>query len=240
MIKITPDDKRWLREKQPGIIIMPGNVVEGNFHIRAIKGEGEFGCTLYPTSQEGEGFVDDFFYIRACFAGDMPRVYETGGRFERLHKKKSAEDGKSIYRCMQDMHIHENGQLCLGHSAVIPVILRKHPGIQGVFEHLLAPYFYFHAYWEKYRCKPWKDLSHKKEIASLEQIYFSRNNRDELKACLREAKDKGLVKKLKLSDALHRGKILLCRQEYMPKCHPEAFKGAGILLAEARKKARIS
>lgn len=234
MIRITLCDKRWLRDNQPGIVAVSESAVEGDFHIRAIKGAGKFEFAECPACQEGDGFVDDMFRIRACFAGDIPCVYETGGRFERIARENQAKTGKSICECRFDLHIYGDGRLCLAHPAIIPVILRDYPGIRGAFKRLLAPYFYFHAYRDKYGNFPWRGLSHNMEIATLEQIYFSRDNCDKLDACLQFAKSLGLIVAPDSSGALQQ-KLCLCDSgKRMSECHPDAFKGARILAGKNR------
>lgn len=230
MIRITTDDKRWLQKNQPGIVVVSDSAVEGNFRIRAVKGDGIFQFVKCPTCKDGDGFVNDRFRIHAYFAGDMPRVFETGGRFEGIARENHDRTGKPLEECLFDLHVYGDGRLCLGHPANIPIIMQKHPGIQGVFDNLLSPYFYFHAYWAKYGKPPWHGLHHNLEIATLESIYFSRDNDDELNACLQCAKNEGWFGDFGEPDALQKRLCMCDSGKHMSECDCYACKGARIFV----------
>lgn len=239
MIQIGREEKEWLRKKQPGIVVTSPHSLMGSFHIKATKvGEMEILDSQNPPREGAGYFVDDVFHMRACFGGDVPRVYETDGRFRRIAQKMSDETGESLKTCLLHLHIYgyHNEELCLAHQAEIGVIMRVYPGIEGFFNHLLAPYFYYHAHLAKYGEEPWKGLDHNLAIATLTRIYTARKDPALLAGFLQYAeKCKELAGIRENPDDFLRQQPCWCDAGMrMSECHPDAFRGAQILCRELK------
>lgn len=238
MIKITPEDRKWLRRNHAGMVAPSCDTVEGVFRVRAIlSGYREVSnCLGIPDESllaDGK-FVEDKFKISVHFAdNDLPQVKEIGGRFQACAEKMSDETGKSMKECLWDLHIYEDSVLCLGHKTTLHFVLKNYPGMQGFFDYLLAPYFFFHAYWKKHGRQPWPGLSHNPELATLEEIYYARQDIELLKEHLfhiEQAPSSILYLIQKKSPQFFNRPICFCGSgKYMEKCHAEAFKGAKIL-----------
>ena len=219
------------------MVVAPSrDAIEGVFRVRGLR-QGYWAVSNCP-GIPGESlladpnFATDKFRIHASFADDRPpQVWETEGRFEALAWKMCDETGKPLEECLWDLHIFSNGELCLGHKTTIDVEMRRNPGIRGFFERLLMPYFFFHAYRNKHGVPPWPGLSHDGRLATLEEIFYVRNDRDLLMAHIQQA-----IRKIDYVRIWGRPIDFLCwpacfcgSGKSMEECHPEAFKGALIL-----------
>lgn len=239
MIEIGKKDKEWLRDNQPDISVMSKHVLCGDFRIKAMMvGDGAIRECQHPASQGAEYFVDDTFQIRVCFAERMPRVYEIGGRFEhairdlqntRINQKKTR---RAYVKCRQDLHINSDDTLCLGLPVIVELTMRKHPGVQGFFQYVLAPYFYFQAHTEKYGESPWDGLPHNRELAFLLQVYDDRHNHDRLeRELVPVARD--YLKGNTLRANSHRLVCFCGTGKQLSRCNPKAFEAHKIIREKA-------
>lgn len=239
MIEIGEKDRVWLRDNQPDISVMSKHVLCGDFRIKAVMvGDGAIRECQHPASQGAEHFVDDTFQIRVCFAERMPRVYEIGGRFERtirgLQKTRISQKKtrRSYGKCRQDLHINNDDTLCLGLSVIVELTMRKHPGVQGFFQYVLAPYFYFQAHIAKYGNPPWDGLPHKLEPAFLLQVYDDRHNHDRLEKDLVPAAHRYLKPDILRAKSDRLGCFCGTGQK-LAKCNPKAFEAHKIIREKA-------
>lgn len=242
MIKITPEDQEWLHREHRGVVVTPSrDVIEGVFRVRGLlrgyRMVSDYRGIPDESLLANPNFAEDKFRIRVSFSGEgLPKAQEIGGRFEACARKMRDETGKSLKECLWDLHIFANGNLCLGHGVTILVELQRNPGIRGFVERLLIPYLFFHAYWNKNGEPPWPVLSHNFQLATLEEIFHVRKDRELLKEHLsRVVQIPGLARIWGDPVGFFCWPTCFCDSgRDMRDCHPKAFKGAMILSGACR------
>lgn len=239
MIEIGEKDRVWLRDNQPDISVMSKHVLCGDFRIKAIMvGEREVLECQRPPHQGAGHFVHDIFQVRVCFAGEIPRVREIGGRFERMiqdlqkDRVNQNKTRQSYAKCRHDCHINNDNTLCLGLSAIVKSTMREYPGVQGFFQHVLTPYFYFQAHMAEYGYPPWDGLPHNHELAFLLQVYDDRHNRDRVEKDLVPVAHRYLNSNT-LRARSHRLGCFCGKGKRLAECNPKAFEAHKIIREKA-------
>lgn len=170
-IKITSTDIEWLQKHYPGLRVKDETIIRGRLRFRAkMETESKPPLKRPPkiqiwhenvSSPQGKLYIEDHYMIEGYFDAhssphfnhSSPCFKETGGRLEMC--------AKEMEKPLIDLHIYpETKELCLGSPVAVFIKMEQINTIQGFFEELLIPYFYYHSYWKRHGREPWLGLKH--------------------------------------------------------------------------------
>jgi len=172
---IKDEDKKWLKEHYPTLEIS----YKDNC-IAEIIGIFSFSMTFL---QEGKSYVidpvsnytngvkiEDKYQIQIELKksefSDLPQVYETGSRLEKVAKNRNLKK--------EDLHINPSGAACLCIKPEEAESLQNGFSLQDFFNNLMVPFFYAQSYFEKNNAWPWGQYSH--GIWGLIEWYLKQDN----------------------------------------------------------------
>ncbi len=215
MRMLNESDKKWLKEKNPGLVIEPDKITG------TIKFIGAYSPSLDKFWQIEKGVVPskDSYILGGSF---LVRIQEkVGHRFPILF----LEDSK--IKKIPDRHLNSDGSACLyvrlEESFVLP-----NSDFKIFFQQLIIPFLYAQLFFDRKGCWPWDEYSHG-SAGILESFLYS-SGKIKAEDCLIELKksnDWEDVKRI-LSQKKIKGHLTRCfcpKKDYLRRCHSDAWKG---------------
>ena len=145
-----PCEVVWVRKRHPALLVSDqGRLLSGLLQFKA----------AYPDYNNEKLVLADEYQVEVRIGlNSMPYVWEVGKYLENR--------AKEMGRPLVDMHVYPRGEhICMGTSISMQRIIEQHKSlrkkfIEGVFDNLIIPYFYYHTYWREHGCEPWLGLAH--------------------------------------------------------------------------------
>ena len=192
-------------------------------HGRLLSGLLRFKAN-YPDYKKESLVLEGEYQVEVRIGLDsIPYVWEVGGYLQN----RADEMGRPLI----DMHVYPRGKhICMGTLISMRRIIRQHESlpkkfIEGVFDNLIVPYFYYHTYWKKYGREPWPGLAHDKW--GFCQDYL--NNRDiEVLSYLNQCPPEVALLVI-LQGKIHANDECPCGCGKAKRCHCGAVKGFNAL-----------
>jgi len=147
MALVSKAEIDWLRQAYPKLISIY------NSESLVLEGPIDFNLTYRIGSNDLD--IKDTYRIRLELPINKPdiKLKEIDGRLERVLK-----DNKLI---RADLHIYDNGNLCIAAPQELTLRYFSNPNISDLFNKYIEPYFYSQSYYQRTDGRwPWEHFKH--------------------------------------------------------------------------------
>ncbi len=235
MKTLSPDEKKWLNIRFPELKINEsenGYTLAGNLIVDMFFDEtSDDRYVIFPdvSVHSSEYYISDVYQVLVDYKNGyfVPAVQETSGRIKAFALRRNIKS--------PDLHINDDGKLCLCPKPLEKVRLNDTYTIQDFFTILLIPFLYAQSYFEKFNRWPWKDYSHY-DLGILECYANCLSQARDKKQFVEETVDSLSPKNqtvIRSADRITRQSVCFCNSgSKFRQCHPEAWKVAKRLKEE--------
>lgn len=229
MIRLSEEDKFWLRKNFPGLCIKLNKnkfyYIEGSLEINACYNPKSKEFIIFPNeSQKEHGkYIYDHYSVKIINEDGsfISKVYELDGRLQNVASMKNMP--------IHDLHVNPSGNVCLCPRTLEKIKLPRKYSFNNFICELIIPFFYFQSFFEKYNYWPWNAYSHG-DMGILE-TYFKfapsqKNNPEFLLDTFNSLQPeiKALIKDKSVK--ITRQALCLCgTKQKFRSCHHKAWKG---------------
>ena len=146
----SPCEMAWVRKRHPALLVSDKEcLLSGLLQFKA----------QYPDYNNKKLVLADEYQVEVRIGSNsLPYVWEVGGYLENRADEMEMK--------LEDMHVYPaDKSICMATPISMRRIIRQHKSLQkkfieGVFDNLIIPYFYYHTYWREYDREPWLGLAH--------------------------------------------------------------------------------
>lgn len=215
--KFNTEEVKEVLLRFPKLHLLKPDILEGDIEINAKYDEIE---------------IKDTFTIRVINQKNIPKVFEIGGRVEKIEEKYNVKQ-------RIDLHIYNDKSVCFGVFHELKLKFPEGSKLITFFDNLVIPFFYALSFYEKYKYWAWGEYSHG-SLGILESYFGKVEDLSiiELKkigAILRYSSN---WKDINIQFRRPSGeKSCVCgSSKSFEKCHPKAYQGLMYLYLNMKKK----